>query len=70
MAGRRLQRLPGMRVELAPNSEYAPISEMCLIMHDYGIAARSNQHTSREDHAQSIESCHVSNGRQREDKIF
>ena len=34
---RRLQCLPGMRVEPAPNSEYAPISEMCLIMHDYGI---------------------------------
>ena len=30
MAGRRLQRLPGTRVEPAPNSEYAPISEMRL----------------------------------------
>ena len=36
MAGRRLQRLPGTRVEPAPNSEYAPISEMRLIMRDYG----------------------------------
>ena len=34
---RRLQRLPGTRVEPAPNSEYAPISEMRLITRDYGI---------------------------------
>ena len=39
MAGRRLQRLPGTRVEPAPNSEYAPISEMRLITRDYGKAA-------------------------------
>ena len=31
VSGRRLQRLPGMRVE------YAPISEMRLITRDYGI---------------------------------
>ena len=37
MAGRRLQRLPGTRVEPAPNSEYAPISEMRLITRDYGM---------------------------------
>ena len=37
-SGRRLQRVPGTRVEPAPNSEYAPISEMCLITRDYGVA--------------------------------
>ena len=37
MAGRRLQRLPGTRVEPAPNSEYAPVSKMRLIMRDYGM---------------------------------
>ena len=36
MAGRRLQRLPWTRVEPAPNSKYAPISEMLVITHDYG----------------------------------
>ena len=35
-SGRRLQRVPGTRVEPAPNSEYAPISEMRLITRDYG----------------------------------
>ena len=37
VSGRRLQRLPGTRVEPAPNSEYAPISEMRLITRDYGM---------------------------------
>ena len=37
VSGRGLQRLPGTRVEPAPNSEYAPISEMRLITRDYGI---------------------------------
>ena len=36
----RLQRLPGMRFEPAPNSEYAPISEMRLITCDYGMACK------------------------------
>ena len=36
VSGRRLRRLPGTRVELAPNSEYAPVSEMRLITRDYG----------------------------------
>ena len=37
VSGRRLQRLPGTRVEPAPNSKYAPISEMRPITRDYGI---------------------------------
>ena len=39
VSGRRLQRLPGTRVEPAPNSEYVPISEMRLITRDYGSHA-------------------------------
>ena len=31
------ERVPGTRVEHAPNSEYAPISEMRLITRDYGM---------------------------------
>ena len=31
---RRLQRVPGTRVEPAPNSEYVSISEMHLITRD------------------------------------
>ena len=44
MAGRRLQRLPGTRVEPAPNSEYAPISEMRLITRDYDITNTGESH--------------------------
>ena len=32
-----IQRVPGTRVEHAPNSEYAPINELRLITCDYGI---------------------------------
>ena len=41
VSGRRLQRLPGTRVEPASNSEYAPISELRLITHDYGIQSQT-----------------------------
>ena len=41
MAGRRQQSLPGTRVEPAPNSKYAPKSEMRLITRDYGTTPGS-----------------------------